>query len=113
MGADSWIDIRTWRRWEDLLLMTNHIVVARPGIEISVAHVTDNVRERIKDIRGSDLHRLSEIEGEGQGIYLTDAVHFDTSSTILREDLSDGELARDSDISIEVANYIEKYELYK
>ena len=36
MGADSWMDIRTWRRWEDLLLMTNHIVVARPGYEIEV-----------------------------------------------------------------------------
>ena len=25
MGADSWQDIRTWREWEKVLLMTNHI----------------------------------------------------------------------------------------
>ena len=113
MGADSWMDIRSWRRWEDLLLMTNHIVVARPGFEISVGHVTDVVRERIEDVRGSDESRLAEVERDQYAIYITDAVRFDTSSTLLRDDLSDGELDRDADIPIEVANYIEKYELYR
>jgi len=113
MGADSWMDIRTWRRWEDLLLMTNHIVVARPGFEIDVSHVTDAVRERIEDIRGLDKHRLAAIEPDTHAIYVSNAVHFDTSSTLLREDLSDGELDRDEDIPAQVANYIEKYELYR
>ena len=31
IGADSWMDIRTWRNWEEVLQMTNHIVVSRPG----------------------------------------------------------------------------------
>ena len=113
MGADSWIDITTWKRWEDLLSITNHIVVARPGFEINVAHVTDGIRERIEDIRGADMSRVSDVERNEAAIYITDAVHFDTSSTMLREDLSDGELDRDTDIPIEVANYIEKYELYR
>ena len=34
------------------------------------------------------------------------------NATELRADLSDGELARKEDLPIEVANYIEKYELY-
>ena len=110
MGADSWMDIRTWRRWEDLLLMTNHLVIARPGVEIDVSHVTDNVRSRIKDIRGTDE---GPAEANDQFIYITDAVHFDTSSTVLRDDLRDGELERDADIPVEVAKYIEKYELYR
>ena len=33
MGADSWSEITTWREWERLLTMTNHIVVTRPGYE--------------------------------------------------------------------------------
>src|ERR1044072_1831180 len=33
MGADSWAEITTWREWERLLTMTNHIVVTRPGYE--------------------------------------------------------------------------------
>jgi nicotinate-nucleotide adenylyltransferase len=110
MGADSWMDIGTWRRWEDLLLMTNHIVVARPGVEISAGHVTDRVRQRIEDVRGKSV---SNPERDDHAIYFTDAAHFDTSSTLLRDDLSDGELDRDTDIPVEVANYIEKYELYR
>jgi len=113
MGADSWMDIRTWRQWEDLLLMTNHIVIARPGFEISQSHVSDVVRERIKDVRSLDKGQIADLERDSDAIYLTDAVIFDTSSTILREDLSDGELERDEDVPVEVANYIEKYELYR
>jgi len=111
MGADSWMDIRTWRRWEELLLMTNHIVVARPGFDIDVSHVTDAIRKRIEDIRG--LERAPRVDREERLIYITDAVHFDTSSTLLREDLSDGDLERDGDIPAAVAKYIEKYELYR
>jgi nicotinic acid mononucleotide adenylyltransferase len=27
MGADSWVEITTWRDWKRLLTMVNHIVV--------------------------------------------------------------------------------------
>jgi len=39
MGADSWSEITTWREWERLLTITNHIVVTRPGYEPRTAHV--------------------------------------------------------------------------
>src|SRR5918999_1533974 len=39
MGADSWAEITTWREWERLLTMTNHIVVTRPGFESTNNHV--------------------------------------------------------------------------
>ena len=32
MGADSWMEITSWREWERLLALSNHIVVTRPGI---------------------------------------------------------------------------------
>ena len=31
MGADSWMDILTWREWETVLSLTDHIVMTRPG----------------------------------------------------------------------------------
>ena len=34
MGADSWAEITTWREWERLLTIVNHIVVTRPGYEV-------------------------------------------------------------------------------
>jgi nicotinate-nucleotide adenylyltransferase len=108
MGADSWSDIRTWKRWEEVLLLTNHIVVSRPGYEIETGHVTESVRERIVDLR----NKKSSEEHDGDSIYFTDIVFYDTSATELRKDLSDGELDRIDDLPEEVAKYIEKYELY-
>jgi nicotinate-nucleotide adenylyltransferase len=111
IGADSWADIRTWKQWEEVLTMTNHIVVSRPGYEIAVDHVTDAVRERIVDLRGRSFN-FAHDERTDDSIYLTDAVFVDTSATEIRDDLSDGKLDRTDDVPLEVAKYIEKYDLY-
>ncbi len=111
MGADSWTDIRTWYRWEEVLLLTDHIVVSRPGYEISAGHVTNRVRERIIDLRGKS-GRISA--RPNPHIYFTDAVHFDISATEIREDIRDDEVFdRTGDVPAVVAKYIEKYELYR
>jgi len=44
---------------------------------------------------------------------MADAVEFDTSATEVREDFSNGNLDQENDVPLEVAKYIEKYELYK
>jgi nicotinate-nucleotide adenylyltransferase len=111
MGADSWTDIRTWRDWEKVLLMSDHVVVTRPGYETNFDHVTDAVRERIIDLRSKTFNEAAAVGGKH--VYITDAVLYDASATELREDLSDGHLERDNDIPVEVAKYIEKYELYR
>lgn len=117
MGADSWTDIRTWRRWEDVLLAANHIIVTRPGYDIQTDHVTDAVRERIVDLRsgGPGPVNLSVVENvEGDRIYISDAVQMDHSATGIRDDVrEDGVLDRTDGVPPEVAKYIEKYELYK
>lgn len=110
MGADSWTDIRTWREWENVLLACNHIVVTRPGYEIKSDHVTDAVRERIIDLRGRNLDSL---ESDRTQILFSDAVQADISASSLRADLADGILDRQTGLPTEVANYIEKYDLYR
>lgn len=111
MGADSWMDIRTWHRWEEVLMLTDHIVVSRPGYEVSFEHVSDSVRERIVDVRGETKHISTRPQPR---IYFTDAVHFDISATEIREDIrTDDVLDRSDDVPDVVAKYIEKYELYK
>ena len=112
MGADSWADIPTWREWEKVLLMTNHIVVTRPGYEIGFDHVSDAVRSRIIDLRNSGESRLKT--ASTPSIFITDAVSHDVSATEIRDDIrEDDKLDRDSDVPQEVAKYIEKYELYR
>jgi nicotinate-nucleotide adenylyltransferase len=116
MGADSWMEITTWREWERVLALSNHIVVTRPGYEWSAAHVTPPVRERILDLRGADQARIArEVEeSDDLKIYVTDAVFMDVSATAVRAVLS---ASRDASITSlvppPVAEFIRKYRLYR
>ena len=116
MGADSWMEIATWREWERVLALSNHIVVSRPGYDLSVGHVTPAVSERIVDLRGMSGEEIAKkIEiSEALKIYITDAVKMDVSATVVRSAAREG---READwvesVSPSVAEYIRKYGLYK
>jgi nicotinate-nucleotide adenylyltransferase len=116
MGADSWMEIATWREWERVLTLSNHIVVARPGYELGAAHVTPAIRQRMVDLRGRDPEQVStEIDNSDETkIYVTDAVNMDVSATAIREAVNEG---REMDwlklVQPPVADYIRKYGLYK
>lgn len=91
MGADSWSEITTWRDWERLLKMTNHIVVTRPGYEVPTAP-----------------------EGLGERIFFTDAVMKDISATEIRHLASEGRHDElEKLVPQPVANYIKKYGIYR
>lgn len=116
MGADSWAEITTWRDWERLLLMTNHIVVARPGYDLKITDVTSAIRDKIVDLRGRTTDEIAAqvSKGGGASIYVTDAVFMDVSATAIREGIRKG-LAGDwlSLVPANVLDYIRKYGLYK
>ena len=114
MGADSWSEITSWREWERLLALVNHIVVTRPGYDINLDLVNASVRERIVDLRGFEQFPEVANEPGGKQIFITDAVMLEYSATEIRGALraSDGnELARL--VPPAVADYIRKYELYR
>lgn len=108
MGADSWMDIKTWREWEKVLTMADHIVVTRPGVKIGTDHVTDEIRKRILDLRGK--HDASMLGS--QSIFITDAVQLDISATKIREKIRVSDESWKNDVTDEVAKYIEKYQIY-
>jgi nicotinate-nucleotide adenylyltransferase len=110
MGADSWMDIRTWREWEKVLSLTDHIVVTRPGHDIGFDHVTDEIRERIVDLRGG---LRPETDSDVNQIFITDAVSMDISATEIRKQIGNNDAAWRDDVPGEVAKYIEKYQIYK
>lgn len=117
MGADSWRDIRTWHEWEKVLLLTNHIIVSRPGYPVTVDHVTDAVRRRVMDLQrmeAANIRSAIKSTSFGDKIFLTDAVNFDISATEIREDIkADDVFDRTDGVPEAVAKYIEKYELYR
>lgn len=91
MGADSWSEITTWREWERLLKMANHIVVTRPGYEVAPAP-----------------------EGLGDRIFFTDAVMKDISATNIRRLASEGHYDElEQLVPQSVVNYIKKYGIYR
>jgi nicotinate-nucleotide adenylyltransferase len=140
MGADSWVEITTWREWETVLTIVNIIVVTRPGYEIGFSHVTDEIRERIVDLRGKVPSPKSQVPSEstsfenqdkksvnnrdnlkhpgtwdlglGTKIYITDAVQIDASATEIRRKIREDAAAWRDDVPEEAAKYIEKYGLY-
>jgi nicotinate-nucleotide adenylyltransferase len=116
MGADSWMEIATWREWERVLELSNHIVVTRPGYELSMEHVTSAIRERIVDLRGRGPEETARASDGNPAtkIYVTDAVNMNVSATAIRQAVREG---RDAEwlklVQPPVADYIRKYGLYK
>ena len=111
MGADSWSEIQTWKDWERLLTMTNHIVMTRPGYELQHAGMSQEVQERIVDTRRSS--RL-EAAAPGKHIFFSDAVQLDISATDIRDAARADRFDQLLKLVPEpVANYIIKYELYR
>ncbi|MFL6210471.1 MAG: nicotinate-nucleotide adenylyltransferase [Pyrinomonadaceae bacterium] len=117
MGADSWADITAWREWARLLTLTDHVVMARPGYELQTAHVTDEIRRRIVDLRG---RMTTEIAGalaatDEAHIYFTDAVFADISATAIRQATRASEVEDGARLPVPaaVAEYIRKYGVYR
>ncbi|MGH9821298.1 MAG: nicotinate-nucleotide adenylyltransferase [Pyrinomonadaceae bacterium] len=112
LGADSWRDITTWREWERVLTMTDQIVVTRPRFEISTGHVTEELRDRIVDVRGETTIQMPEND-DAPRIYFTDIVNVDISATQVRQKIRENRPGWRDDLTPEVANYVEKYQIYR
>jgi nicotinate-nucleotide adenylyltransferase len=107
MGGDSWSEITTWREWERLLTMTNHIVVTRPGYEPATVHV-GTIAGRIIDWR-SGKGTLDQ-----NGIFFTDVVFNDVSATNIRRLASEGRTEELKGlVPGPVLEYIRKYGIYR
>ena len=121
MGADSWAVVTTWREWEQLLSMSDHLVVTRPGHELMTAHVGDAIRDRGVDLRGANAAEVADAlaaAGDARKIYLTDAVFADVSATEIRRAITRGakasvQVVEALPIPPPVAEYIAKHRLYR
>lgn len=84
IGADAYAEVGTWYRWKEVLLLTEFIVVTRPGFAIP-------------DIEGATAHRL-------------DTLSLEISSSDIRRRLSHGEMPRE--LPMGVARHIIAHRLY-
>ncbi len=109
-GLDSFLQIETWKENAALLEACSFIVVSRPN----------NSFERVREVLPEAAHsRLVDTRDDAQAdtdttdlrIYLSDAVHFDLSSTEIRRRVQAGDSIRYR-VTSEVERYIQTHELY-
>jgi nicotinate-nucleotide adenylyltransferase len=114
MGADSWAEITTWREFDRLLTMVNHIVVSRPGHDLAVDHIHPELRGRIIDLRTMNSNQVSDaIHGSDEKIFITNAVMKDVSGTDIRRAVREDKAELSKLVPLAVADYIRKYRLYR
>lgn len=116
IGADSWEEITTWRQWERVLTIVNILVVTRPGIEIGFDHLTDQIRQKVVDLRNEPVAASRGDKDEAtssERIFFTDSVNVDISATKIRKMIRQAQREWASMVPAPAVNYIEKYYLYK
>jgi nicotinate-nucleotide adenylyltransferase len=85
IGADAFAEIRTWRRWADVVRLVEFIVVTRPGARYDCPP-------------GARVRELPDL-------------HLPVSSSAIREGIAHG--ARDLPAPAAVLRYIEEHGLYR
>lgn len=115
MGADSWLEITSWHEWQRLLRLCHFIVVTRPGFEIEGVDYS-NMSVPVVNVLGEDRQHWPNLKDEMKTphVLLTDAANVDVSATKIRAVAKVNDVdALKTMVPPAVAQYIEKYNLYR
>ena len=115
VGADSWLEITTWKEWQRLLTLCHLIVVARPGFDLK-AFDPAKIPVTVIDSTGRGCRQLTNMSTMGgeDSVMLTDEVMVDVSATAIRAIARAHEFEKlKSMVPLQVAAYIEKHGLYR
>ncbi len=111
MGADSFLDIASWREHETLLSSYSIVVAMRPGYDEHdpASHLNEEIRARVVDLRGRKSPQKDVLNAPH--VFLTDYVAADISATRVRELMAAGGDTTDY-VPASVAKYAAKHKLY-
>lgn len=109
-GLDSFLEIRTWHRHEELLDLCSFVVVSRPDSSFAALReaLPAPLLERIVELRGG---AIVGDDAAGLHIYFSDALLVDLASTDIRERIQQGRSIRYR-VPPEVEQYVRTHELY-
>jgi len=110
IGADSFAELHTWREPMKLIEGCNLVVTTRPGYNLDLGTIQNEWQRRIVDLR-NESKANAESRDETK-IYLTDLTWVDVSATRIRDAARAGRSISDW-VPPRVADYIEKYGLYR
>ncbi len=115
MGADSWLEIKSWHDWRRLMELCHFIVMTRPGYELGPTALAGMPIPTL-NVQGAGSRRwdIMRMPNQNPQAFMTDAVKMDISATEIRSAARAGEGQRLHEMVPDpVANYIEKYGLYQ
>jgi nicotinate-nucleotide adenylyltransferase len=114
VGADSWLEIKSWHEWQRLLTLCNFIVMTRPGYLLDRT-ATAELPIPVVNVFGVDCLQLTNMRSPNvtPHAYLTDAVQSDISAVQIRTAIKCRDFASVRHmVPPQVAAYIEKHRLY-
>jgi nicotinate-nucleotide adenylyltransferase len=110
LGSDAFIDIPTWKDWEDLFGLTNFVVIARPGYPVD--GLQGILPNGLLDKFDYEPQHQKFTHRSGYGVYFRRCSLIDISSTRIREMVKRGESIKYF-LPKEVENYIDREGLYR
>jgi nicotinate-nucleotide adenylyltransferase len=112
-GIDSFRDIRTWHRWEELLKSYSLVVHGRPGSALSTAYeaVPEKWHSSFIALPESGMGSEARVDVSGT-VFLLHAVTLNISSTEVRSMIRAGRSIRYL-VPTEVEEFIDKRRLYR
>lgn len=112
LGVDAFLEIETWRDYENVLEQCSFIIMSRPQFYLEAAHevLSKKYSQRIVDLSGSSTPL--EAETSANLIYLLPIQALDISSTEVRERVRRNQSIKDL-LPESVEQYIKEKGLYQ
>jgi nicotinate-nucleotide adenylyltransferase len=110
LGGDAFVEIETWKEFQNLFSLCNFIVMTRPGSQRTLS--TSPLPKALTSVFLYDQGMRGWIHTSGHTLYFKEITVLDISSTKVRELIERGESVRYL-VSGEVEDYIQKHGLYR
>ena len=112
-GLDSFLDIRTWHRWEHLLGLCSFVILSRPGYRFSELVTLEFLKAFEEEVQALDEAAVQQarIQQAGFDFSLQRIPQYDISSTDIRNRVHEGRSIKYR-LPESVEHYIIKNNLY-
>ncbi len=112
-GLDSFLEIRTWKRWQELMTLCAFVILSRPGFRFSDLLGIDFLKNSEKQLLALDREEVRDVllQPGKFNLYMEKISHYDISSTDIRKRVREGRAIKYL-LPEAVEHYIIKNELY-
>jgi nicotinate-nucleotide adenylyltransferase len=110
LGADAFLGLPSWHRWQEIPALAHLLVTARPGSPLSAAGLPEALRGLWDNAQIDDAKRLAAVPSGL--IYCFPMTPLDISATELRRRLPDPDASLDGLLPPALLRYIRHHHLY-